>query len=254
MARAHASSVINAPIEQVWARIRDFNGLPNWHPGVARSEIEGGAPADQVGCVRHFALKDGGVIRERLLEMSDLGHHYSYAILELAAAGRRLSRDLASAPDLRRKPHLCRVERHLRPRPAGEAGGSRGHDRQRRVPGRLQRAEEALRRLAELSRKIAAGGARPVDAGRCADRRAGRGRLRHDRGAERRLARGRARRVRRPARLIGLRQDHAVARDLRLRAVAQRPDPARRARHHRACRRSAAAWRWCSSPTPCGRT
>jgi uncharacterized protein YndB with AHSA1/START domain len=82
MARAHASSVINAPIEQVWARIRDFNGLPGWHPGVARSEIEGGAPADQVGCVRHFALKDGGVIRERLLEMSDLGHHYSYVILE----------------------------------------------------------------------------------------------------------------------------------------------------------------------------
>jgi hypothetical protein len=82
MARAHASSVINAPIEQVWARIRDFNGLPNWHPGVARSEIEGGAPADQVGCVRHFALKDGGVIRERLLEMSDLGHHYSYSILD----------------------------------------------------------------------------------------------------------------------------------------------------------------------------
>ncbi len=42
MAKAHASSVINAPIEKVWARIRDFNGLPNWHPAIARSEIEGG--------------------------------------------------------------------------------------------------------------------------------------------------------------------------------------------------------------------
>jgi Polyketide cyclase / dehydrase and lipid transport len=82
MARAYASSVINAPVEQVWARIRDFNALPKWHPGVAKSEIEGGKPADQVGCVRNFAMKNGGVIRERLLEMSDLGHHYSYSILE----------------------------------------------------------------------------------------------------------------------------------------------------------------------------
>jgi hypothetical protein len=82
MARAHASSVINAPIDQVWHRIRDYNGLPGWHPGVAKSEIEGGEPANQPGCVRVLTLGNGAVIRERLLEMSDLGHHYSYAILE----------------------------------------------------------------------------------------------------------------------------------------------------------------------------
>ena len=82
MARAHASSVIDAPIEQVWNRIRDFDGLPNWHPGVATSKIEGGQPSDQVGCVRVLTLQDGAPIRERLLEMSDLGHHYSYSILE----------------------------------------------------------------------------------------------------------------------------------------------------------------------------
>ena len=54
MARAHASSVIDAPIDQVWARIRDFNGLSNWHPAVARSEIESNEPSDRVGCVRVF--------------------------------------------------------------------------------------------------------------------------------------------------------------------------------------------------------
>ena len=69
MARAHASSVIDAPIEQVWNRIRDFNGVPNWHPGVATSKIEGGQPSDQVGCVRVLTLQDGAPIRERLLEM-----------------------------------------------------------------------------------------------------------------------------------------------------------------------------------------
>ncbi|MGH6945680.1 MAG: SRPBCC family protein [Geminicoccaceae bacterium] len=82
MARGHASSVINAPIEKVWARIRDFDGLPQWHPGIAKSEIEGRKPSDQVGCVRVLTLQDGGVVREQLLEMSDLGHHYSYAILD----------------------------------------------------------------------------------------------------------------------------------------------------------------------------
>jgi hypothetical protein len=82
MARAHASSVIDAPIEQVWRRIRDFNALADWHPGIAKSAIEGGKPSDQVGCVRVLTLQDGAIIREQLLEMSDLGHHYSYSILE----------------------------------------------------------------------------------------------------------------------------------------------------------------------------
>ncbi len=82
MARAHASSVINAPIEQVWARIRDFNGMPKWHPGIAKSEIVGSQPSDQVGCVRVLTLGNGAVVRERLLELSDMGHHYSYTILD----------------------------------------------------------------------------------------------------------------------------------------------------------------------------
>jgi Polyketide cyclase / dehydrase and lipid transport len=82
MARAHASSVINAPIEQVWARIRDFKTLDAWHPGISSSVIEDGGPSDRVGCIRKMELQGGGVIREQLLEMSDLGHHYSYSILE----------------------------------------------------------------------------------------------------------------------------------------------------------------------------
>jgi hypothetical protein len=82
MARAHASTVINAPIDQVWARIRAFDGIPEWHPAVTTCAIEGGQPSDQVGAVRKLTLGDGSVIRERLLELSDLGHHYSYSILE----------------------------------------------------------------------------------------------------------------------------------------------------------------------------
>jgi hypothetical protein len=101
MARAHASSVIGAPIEQVWNRIRDFNGLSKWHPGIAKSEVEGGKPSDQVGCVRVLTLQDGAVIREQLLEMSDLGHHYSYSILEspLPVAGYRATLRLRRITD-----------------------------------------------------------------------------------------------------------------------------------------------------------
>ena len=82
MARAYASSVIEAPIDRVWARIRDFNGLPQWHPGVTESRIEGGGPSDGVGCVRDMVLEGGGRIRETLLAFSDLDTFYTYKILE----------------------------------------------------------------------------------------------------------------------------------------------------------------------------
>jgi len=82
MAQVYTSSVIGAPAEEVWMAIRDFNGLPGWHPAIAESRIEGGAPADQVGCVRAFRLKDGGFIRERLLALSDYDFSCTYSILE----------------------------------------------------------------------------------------------------------------------------------------------------------------------------
>jgi len=82
MIKVYTSSVIDAPAEQVWARIRDFNGLPGWTPFVAESRIEGGLPADKIGCVRNFRLKDGGMIREQLLTLSDYDYQCSYSILE----------------------------------------------------------------------------------------------------------------------------------------------------------------------------
>ena len=82
MALVYASSVIAAPAARVWETVRDFNGLPNWHPAIAESRIESGAPADQVGCIRAFRLRDGGFIRERLLALSDYDFSCSYAILE----------------------------------------------------------------------------------------------------------------------------------------------------------------------------
>ncbi len=78
MARAYASTILDAPIETVWATIRDFNGLPSWHSAIVRSEIEGGLDSDVVGCIRSFHLADGAHVRERLLSLSDRDHSFSY--------------------------------------------------------------------------------------------------------------------------------------------------------------------------------
>ncbi|MEM8754278.1 MAG: SRPBCC family protein [Pseudomonadota bacterium] len=82
MARVYVSSVIGAAADKVWERVRDFNGLPKWHPRIRDSRIEDGLPADKVGCVRNFNLQNGDNIRERLLGMSDYDYFCSYAILE----------------------------------------------------------------------------------------------------------------------------------------------------------------------------
>ncbi len=82
MPRVYISSVIDAPAERVWERVRDFNGLPRWHPRIRDSRIENGEPADRVGCVRDFHLQNGDRIREKLLGLSDFDMFCTYAILE----------------------------------------------------------------------------------------------------------------------------------------------------------------------------
>jgi hypothetical protein len=80
--RVYVSSVIDASADTVWSRIRDFNALALWHPGIADSRIENNEPSDRVGCIRHFHTRDGGMIRERLLGLSDYDFSCSYEILE----------------------------------------------------------------------------------------------------------------------------------------------------------------------------
>ncbi|MGV1793964.1 SRPBCC family protein [Rhizobium sp. A37_96] len=84
MAKAYASAVIDAPIEAVWEVVRDFNGLPNWHPAIAGSEIEGGLSSSEVGCIRSFHLTDGAHVRERLLALSNCDHSLSYSFVKPA--------------------------------------------------------------------------------------------------------------------------------------------------------------------------
>ncbi len=82
MARVYVSSVIGAPASRVWERVRDFNGLPRWHPRIRDSRIEDALPADKVGCVRSFHLQNGELVREQLLGLSDYDMFCTYSILE----------------------------------------------------------------------------------------------------------------------------------------------------------------------------
>ncbi len=82
MAKVFVSTIVNAPAMQVWALVRDFNGLPKWSGFATESRIELGQHADQIGCIRNFRTRDGGRIRERLLALSDFDLSMSYAILE----------------------------------------------------------------------------------------------------------------------------------------------------------------------------
>ena len=82
MPSVFVSTVIDAPADRVWEVLRDYNGLPDWHPAIHASRIEDGLDAAQVGCVRALTVADGGIVRERLLALSDYDMSYRYSILE----------------------------------------------------------------------------------------------------------------------------------------------------------------------------
>ncbi len=86
MVKVYVSAVMNATLDEAWSMLRDFGALGNYHPYFENSYIEGGKPADQVGCVRRFTVRDGGgYLREELLALSDDEHRVRYRILHIDA-------------------------------------------------------------------------------------------------------------------------------------------------------------------------
>ncbi|MBS0318799.1 MAG: SRPBCC family protein [Proteobacteria bacterium] len=96
MPNVYASTIVDAPVEAVWKVVRDFNGLPTWLPGVAKSEIEDGRDADCVGCVRRITVDNGATCSERLLALDDSRYIVSYAFVEnlFPISGHRATKEL----------------------------------------------------------------------------------------------------------------------------------------------------------------
>jgi mxaD protein len=72
---------IAAPVDKVWAAVKDFDALDKWHPGFAKDEIVKGTN-NQPGAVRKLSIKDGPSFTEELLAMDDTTHSYRYRIVE----------------------------------------------------------------------------------------------------------------------------------------------------------------------------
>lgn len=81
MAFTFASAVINAPAEEVWARLRNFGDL-SWHPAIASCEIVSGTGHSEVGAVRRITTVGGDLIVERLTAIDDDRRSYSYVFEE----------------------------------------------------------------------------------------------------------------------------------------------------------------------------
>ena len=77
MAKVSMKVNLGVPADQVWELIGSFNALPDWHPAVEKSEVEG----EGHGSVRTLHLAGGGTIRERLEQIDEEGKVYSYSIL-----------------------------------------------------------------------------------------------------------------------------------------------------------------------------
>lgn len=72
---------INAPADQVWATVKNFDGLDKWHPALESDRIVAGKN-NEVGAERLLTLKGGGTIREKLLAFDDKHYTMKYSILE----------------------------------------------------------------------------------------------------------------------------------------------------------------------------
>ena len=66
---------IAAPAAAVWAQLKNFDALKDWHPAVATSPADKG---NAEGSVRQIGLKGGGALFETLERYDDAAMRYSY--------------------------------------------------------------------------------------------------------------------------------------------------------------------------------
>lgn len=73
--KATEKITINASADVVWAKIKNFDALKDWHPAVAESPADKG---NAEGSVRAVKLKGGGALTETLESYDEAQKKYSY--------------------------------------------------------------------------------------------------------------------------------------------------------------------------------
>jgi Polyketide cyclase / dehydrase and lipid transport len=76
------STVVSAPAGEVWALLRDFAAIGDWHPALPPAEIEDG-PTDRVGSIRVFPQAGGH--RETLTGLDDQQQRIAFTFADHAA-------------------------------------------------------------------------------------------------------------------------------------------------------------------------
>ena len=72
---------INAKPADVWKFVKRFDGLKDWHPAFAKSDIIIGKDGE-LGAVRALTVKDGPTFTETLLALNDASMAFTYDIIE----------------------------------------------------------------------------------------------------------------------------------------------------------------------------
>ena len=73
------SRAIKAPVEKVWATMRDFAGMGAWHDEITKMHMLKRARPDKVSGIRDFYFGDGH-LNEELLHVCDRTRSFSYRI------------------------------------------------------------------------------------------------------------------------------------------------------------------------------
>ena len=77
MTKVSMSLDLEVPAATVWKTIGGFDAVPDWHPGVTRSRVDGLGE----GAIRTLELAMGATMEERLDHVDDTARTYSYSIV-----------------------------------------------------------------------------------------------------------------------------------------------------------------------------
>ena len=75
--KANENMTINAPVDEVWNTVKQFDGIAAWHPDVKASSGDGNNASDGT---RTITLQNDGQLVDSLDYYSDKDHEYNYRL------------------------------------------------------------------------------------------------------------------------------------------------------------------------------